>query len=250
MARNQLNAPWLRPVLALLRVRRSAGPRRLRRRQRSAEQSVCASAADARTGVSCCRLRQRFMSQHTRHVDRQRWRSRLIQAFSSNPAILPVAQSVNGATVVLLANNVAAEYDSRHHGAGRDRSDRDLDDHRQPRADLQYADHHSSRHDVRHQHGVFGRHGDRSGAGHRPGWRGHSESRGQIRCRDGRLSCILTNNPAQPQVATLTVVSDANGNAQVILQASVNAPTQPAMLRATEITTGNTRDGVRSRSSR
>jgi|SRR5450631_340918 hypothetical protein len=50
---------------------------------------------------------------------------------------------------------------------------------------------------------------------------------------------ILTTNPAAPLVPTLTVVSDNNGNAQVILQAAVNAPTQSAILRATELTTGN-----------
>ena len=51
---------------------------------------------------------------------------------------------------------------------------------------------------------------------------------------------IQTNNPAAPLAPTLTVVTDNNGNAQVILQATVNAPTQPALLRATEVTTGNT----------
>jgi hypothetical protein len=50
---------------------------------------------------------------------------------------------------------------------------------------------------------------------------------------------IQSSNPAQPLVATLTVASDANGNASVILQAAVNAPTQPAELRATDLTTGN-----------
>jgi hypothetical protein len=50
---------------------------------------------------------------------------------------------------------------------------------------------------------------------------------------------IQTNNPLAPLASTLTVVSDNNGNAQVILQATVNAPTQSAILRATELTTGN-----------
>jgi hypothetical protein len=40
-------------------------------------------------------------------------------------------------------------------------------------------------------------------------------------------------------VSTLTVVSDQFGVAQVIIQANANAPTQPALLRATELTTGN-----------
>ena len=55
---------------------------------------------------------------------------------------------------------------------------------------------------------------------------------------------ILSNNPAQPQVSTLTVVSDNNGVATVVLQASVNAPTQPGMLRATDVTSGDAVNGV------
>src|ERR1022692_1468225 len=50
---------------------------------------------------------------------------------------------------------------------------------------------------------------------------------------------IQTTNPATPLVSTLTVVSDADGNARVILQAGVNVPTQPAQIRATDLTTGN-----------
>ena len=50
---------------------------------------------------------------------------------------------------------------------------------------------------------------------------------------------IQTNNPGQPLVASLTVVSDANGTARVVLQAGVNVPTQPAQIRATDLTTGN-----------
>jgi hypothetical protein len=50
---------------------------------------------------------------------------------------------------------------------------------------------------------------------------------------------IQSSNPAQPLVPTLTVVSDGNGFARVILQAAVNVPTQPAQIRATDLTTGN-----------
>jgi hypothetical protein len=50
---------------------------------------------------------------------------------------------------------------------------------------------------------------------------------------------IQSSNPAQPLVPSLTVVSDANGNASVVLQAAVNAPTQPAEIRATDVTTGS-----------
>ena len=54
----------------------------------------------------------------------------------------------------------------------------------------------------------------------------------------GTAYAIVTNNPAQPFASTLTVVSDATGVASVIIQANVNAPTQFAQLRVTDITSG------------
>jgi hypothetical protein len=50
---------------------------------------------------------------------------------------------------------------------------------------------------------------------------------------------IQSNDPANPLVTTLTVVSDVNGVAQVILQATPGVPTQPALIRATDLTSGN-----------
>src|SRR5437762_733991 len=50
---------------------------------------------------------------------------------------------------------------------------------------------------------------------------------------------IESNDPANPLVSTLTVVSDQFGVAQVIVQAIAGVATQPALLRATELTTGN-----------
>ncbi len=50
---------------------------------------------------------------------------------------------------------------------------------------------------------------------------------------------LQTGNPGQPLLSSVTVISDANGNARVVLQATVNVPTQPAQIRATDLTTGN-----------
>jgi hypothetical protein len=50
---------------------------------------------------------------------------------------------------------------------------------------------------------------------------------------------IQSSNPGQPLVSSLTVVTDGTGTARVVLQASVNVPTQPAQIRATDVTTGN-----------
>ncbi len=50
---------------------------------------------------------------------------------------------------------------------------------------------------------------------------------------------IQTPNPAQPLASTYTVVTDANGAAAVGLVVNVNAPTQIASIRATDVTSGN-----------
>lgn len=55
----------------------------------------------------------------------------------------------------------------------------------------------------------------------------------------GAFGLQTFGNPAQPLLSSVTVISDANGNARVVLQAAVNVPTQPAQIRATDLTTGN-----------
>jgi hypothetical protein len=50
---------------------------------------------------------------------------------------------------------------------------------------------------------------------------------------------IQTFNPAQPLASTLTVVTDQNGTAIANLSINVNAVTQIATIRATDVTSGN-----------
>ena len=50
---------------------------------------------------------------------------------------------------------------------------------------------------------------------------------------------IKTTNPGQPLASTATVVSDANGDAVVVLSVAANTPTQTGIIRATDLTTGN-----------
>ncbi len=50
---------------------------------------------------------------------------------------------------------------------------------------------------------------------------------------------IQTTNPGSPLAPTQTVVSDANGEARVIISVPANTPTQIALLRATELSTGS-----------
>ena len=52
----------------------------------------------------------------------------------------------------------------------------------------------------------------------------------------GPYAIAATGSGASAQ--SVTVVSDAAGNAQVIIRANVDAPTQPAQIRATDITSG------------
>ncbi|MFO1322632.1 MAG: hypothetical protein U1F15_01055 [Burkholderiales bacterium] len=50
---------------------------------------------------------------------------------------------------------------------------------------------------------------------------------------------IVSTNPAQPLVATLTVATDVNGNATVVLSVPPDTPTQTGIIRATDLTSGN-----------
>jgi len=48
-----------------------------------------------------------------------------------------------------------------------------------------------------------------------------------------------TGNPASPTAQTITVATDNTGAAEVAVTASPNSTTQPAQIRATDVTTGN-----------
>jgi hypothetical protein len=50
---------------------------------------------------------------------------------------------------------------------------------------------------------------------------------------------LATTNPGSPLAQTQTVVSDANGDARVIVSVAPNTPTQIGLLRATELQTGS-----------
>ncbi len=49
---------------------------------------------------------------------------------------------------------------------------------------------------------------------------------------------IASSNPAMPLVQTLTVVTDSTGTATAVIQALVNATTQPGQIRAIDVTSG------------
>jgi len=174
------------------------------------------------------------------------------QAFSSNASILPVAQAVNGTTVVLLANDVAtptAVTITVQDSVGQTATATITVSPAPLIGGLTITPADMSC--------VSSGGGGGGGGGATttnvvcsgttatatvkvtgPGGGGIANRQVRFDVVTGAFA-IQSSNPAQPLVATLTVASDANGNASVILQAAVNAPTQPAQLRATDLTTGN-----------
>jgi len=178
------------------------------------------------------------------------------QAFSSNAAILPVGQAVNGTTVVLLANDVAAPtavtitvQDSAGQTATASitvspapliggltitPADTSCVPSTPSGGRVSISASSSTSTNVV----CSGTTATATVQVTGPGGAGIPNRQVRFDVVTGAFA-IQSSNPAQPLVPTLTVASDANGNATVILQAAVNAPTQPAQLRATDLTTGN-----------
>lgn len=160
-------------------------------------------------------------------------------AFSANPAALPVAQSVNGSTITVLANNVetaqAANITIRD-AAGQTATSEitvrpsvllpasiTITPNGTPCAGGDVCSGQTSVATVKV-----------TGAGGVP-----------IPNRSVRYDVVQgqfalqTTNPGSPLAASQTVVSDANGEAKVIIAVAANTPTQIGLLRATELATGS-----------
>jgi hypothetical protein len=157
---------------------------------------------------------------------------------SSNPAVLPVAQAPSGNTIVLLPGAVTVDtpVTITVQDAIGQRATSTVTVRAAPIFGTLTISR-APRHAVSHLLGTDGR------ASVSPG-PGGSESRTQVRFDvvDGDFA-IQSNNPGTPLVPTLTVVSDGNGVATVFIQANLGAATQPATIRATELTTGNQVNG-------
>jgi hypothetical protein len=241
MAPNRMNAPWLRPVLALFAF---AGLLAL---------GGCGGGSGAPNnpfapgppviGPLFVLPTAATVYSHTPATLTVSGGKTPYQAFSSNSAILPVAQQVNGATIVLLPGDVATDTVTT--------------------ITVQDAIGQTATSTITVRAApIFGTltitpdrttcgtsavcSGDTATATVQvtgPGGAGIPNRAVRFDVVAGAFA-IQTTNPATPYVSTLTVVSDARGNASVILFAGVNAPTQPAMLRVTEVTTGNSVTGV------
>jgi hypothetical protein len=162
------------------------------------------------------------------------------QAFSANPAALPIpAQNVNGNTLVLLANNVAvqeaANVTIRDSGGQSAVSEIIV----RPAVLLP-----ASITIVPNSAPCTG--GDVcSGQTSVATVRVTGATGSPIAGRSVRFDVVQgqfalqTTNPGSPLAATQTVISDANGDARVVISVPANTPTQIGLLRATELSTGS-----------
>lgn len=162
------------------------------------------------------------------------------RAFSSNSTVLPVSQTVNGSSVVLLAGDVASDtqvsitvQDAATVTVGAAVTVR-------PSTLLNNLSVVANLPECGSNAICSGQTGTASITVQGPG--GATVAGRQVRFDvvSGPYS-IVTNNPAAPNAATTTVVTDQAGVAQVTVTANVNAPTQPAQLRATDLVSGQQR---------
>ena len=161
------------------------------------------------------------------------------QAFSANPAVLPVPTNVTGNTLTLLANNVdtaqSANVTVRDSAGALAGADVIVRPSLLLPASITIVSNGApcSGGDV-----CSGQTG--SATVRVTGSGGVPLAGRQVRFDvvQGQYA-IQTTNPGSPLASTQTVVSDANGEARVIIAVPANTPTQIALLRATELTTGS-----------
>lgn len=161
------------------------------------------------------------------------------QAFSSNPAALPVPQSVSGNTLALLANNV--ESNQAANVTIRDAAGQTAIAEITVRPALLLPASITIVPNAAPCDGGDVCSGQTSVATVRvTGPTGAALPGRSVRFDvvQGQFS-LQTTNPGSPLAATQTVVSDANGEARVVISVPVNTPTQIGLLRATELSTGS-----------
>jgi hypothetical protein len=160
-------------------------------------------------------------------------------AFSSNPAVLPVPQAVNGSTLPLLANNLDTAQvvtvtirDSAGSTAASEVTVR-------PSSLLPTAITVTGNPNCAASGGTLcsGQNGTASVSLTGPAGSPLPGRQVRFDVVQGDFT-FVSANPGQPLVGTLTVVSDQNGFAVVTLQAPSTALTQVATIRATDVTTG------------
>lgn len=160
-------------------------------------------------------------------------------AFSSNPSALPVPQAVNGNTLALLANNVPENQEANV--TIRDALGQTATANISVRPAVLLP---AAITIVPNSAPCVG--GDVcSGQSSAVTLRVTGPTGSGLAGRSVRFDVVQgqyalqTTNPASPQAQTQTVVSDANGEARVVITVPTNTPTQIGLLRATELATGS-----------
>ena len=161
------------------------------------------------------------------------------QAFSSNPAALPVPQSVSGDTIALLANNVDAPQAANV--TIRDAANQTALVEVTVRPAVLLPASITIVPNSAPCPGGDACSGQTSVATVKATGPGGAPLTGrQVRFDvvQGTFS-LATTNPGAPLAQTQTVITDANGEARVIISVPANTPTQIGLLRATELVTGS-----------
>ena len=158
-------------------------------------------------------------------------------AFSSNPAVMPVAANVVGSQVVLLANNVEADVTLAVTIKDSGTQSVPVTIVVRPAPLFSGLTVLASGPECGSSNLCSGATGTASVTA--KGIAGAPQPGRQIRFDVvyGPFA-IQTTNPAAPLAPTLTVVTDANGVARVGIQSAVDATTQPAQIRATDLDSG------------
>jgi hypothetical protein len=160
-------------------------------------------------------------------------------AFSSNSAVLPVTQKVAGSAVPLFASNVAVDTTVTVTIQDSDNKTVSAAVTVRPAALLNALTITPNLPDCGTNAICSGQSGTAAVTLQLPGG-GPAPGR-QVRFDvvSGPFGIVSTNAaPTTPTVPSLAVFSDATGKAQVIIKANVDAPTQPGLLRVTDLTSG------------
>lgn len=161
------------------------------------------------------------------------------QAFSSNPSALPVPQNVNGNTLALLANNVESAQNANvtiRDAAGQTA----LSEITVRPALLLPASITIVPNSAPCPGGdvCSGQTGVATLRVTGPTGAGLPGRSVRFDVVQGQFS-LQTTNPASPLAQSQTIVSDANGEARVVISVPPNTPTQIGLIRATELSTGS-----------
>ncbi len=162
------------------------------------------------------------------------------QAFSSDSAILPVAQSVSGSSILLLAGNVATDtlVTVTVQDAVLTKAVSAVTVRAAPLLPNLITVVPNGDCTIGQSTLCSGGTGTASVVVTGPGGGGIAGRQVRFEVISGAFQ-IQTPNPAQPLASTYTVVTDANGSAAVGIVVNAGAPTQIASIRATEVASGN-----------